>query len=104
MDTEQESAEPGADDPDRAPSLPLPPSLPPKDGAHTSAPPPSSPATTHIPSHSTLFLSSTASSPSDIRSRVWSGEGSGQGKAFHQKHLEYLREMIPRGNKLKMFV
>ncbi|ORY92953.1 trimeric LpxA-like protein [Leucosporidium creatinivorum] len=92
------------DEADRDPSSPRPPSLPPKDPPLSTPAPLPAPTTMHIPSHSTLFLSSTASSPSDIRTRVWSGEGSGQGKAFHLKHLEYLREMVPRGNKLRMFV
>ncbi|KAK4047709.1 hypothetical protein OIV83_005217 [Microbotryomycetes sp. JL201] len=40
---------------------------------------------------------------SDNKRRAWSGEGSAQMKALHTKHLVYLRETIPRYNKLKTF-
>jgi dynactin-6 len=38
----------------------------------------------------------------DNRRRTWTGEGIGQVKAFHEKHLLYLRETLPKYNKLKM--
>ncbi|PWN51302.1 trimeric LpxA-like protein [Violaceomyces palustris] len=34
--------------------------------------------------------------------RLWSGEGLKQQAALHAKHLEYLREAIPRSHKLKI--
>lgn len=40
---------------------------------------------------------------SENRRRVWSGEGIGQSRALHAKHLEYLRDVISK-HKLKMFV
>ncbi|ETS59945.1 hypothetical protein PaG_05927 [Moesziomyces aphidis] len=39
---------------------------------------------------------------SDSRRRVWSGEGAHQQAALHAKHLEYLRDTIPRTHKLKI--
>lgn len=36
---------------------------------------------------------------SDCTRRTWSGEGSGQTRALHAKHLAYLREMLPKYNK-----
>lgn len=36
--------------------------------------------------------------------RIWKGEGRGQSMALHVKHLEYLREMLPKSNKLRMFL
>jgi len=38
----------------------------------------------------------------DCTRRVWSGEGLRQATALHAKHLDYLREMIPRYARLKM--
>lgn len=40
----------------------------------------------------------------ECNKRLWSGEGIGQSKALHVKHLEYLREMLPKSNKLRMFL
>jgi dynactin-6 len=39
----------------------------------------------------------------ECRRRTWSGEGSAQAKSLHSKHLDYLRETLPKYNKLKMF-
>ncbi|KAJ9477805.1 Dynactin subunit 6 [Pseudozyma hubeiensis] len=38
----------------------------------------------------------------DNRRRLWSGEGAQQQAALHAKHLEYLRDAIPRVHKLKI--
>lgn len=38
----------------------------------------------------------------DNRRRLWSGEGAQQQAALHAKHLEYLRDAIPRTHKLKI--
>ncbi|SPO26800.1 related to Dynactin 6 [Ustilago trichophora] len=38
----------------------------------------------------------------DSRRRLWSGEGAQQQAALHAKHLEYLRDAIPRTHKLKI--
>ncbi|CBQ73727.1 related to Dynactin 6 [Sporisorium reilianum SRZ2] len=38
----------------------------------------------------------------DSRRRLWSGEGAQQQAALHAKHLEYLRDAIPRVHKLKI--
>ncbi|PWZ00227.1 trimeric LpxA-like protein [Testicularia cyperi] len=38
----------------------------------------------------------------DCKRRLWSGEGAQQQAALHAKHLEYLRELIPRVHKLKI--
>lgn len=38
----------------------------------------------------------------DSRRRFWSGEGAQQQAALHAKHLEYLRDAIPRTHKLKL--
>lgn len=63
-----------------------------------------------IPDKTTLFLScSTSSHDPDhagatIRSQPWSGQGFGQDEALHAKHLEYLRETIPRGHKLRSII
>lgn len=37
----------------------------------------------------------------DSRRRIWSGEGIGQQKAFHAKHVACLHEMLPKYTKLK---
>jgi len=37
----------------------------------------------------------------DVKRRIWTGEGGGQWGALHWKHLEYLRETIPKYNRLK---
>lgn len=39
---------------------------------------------------------------SDSKRRLWSGEGAQQQSALHAKHLEYLRDAIPRVHKLKI--
>ncbi len=39
---------------------------------------------------------------SDNKRRLWSGEGAQQQAALHAKHLEYLRDAIPRTHKLKI--
>lgn len=38
----------------------------------------------------------------DSKRRLWSGEGAQQQAALHAKHLEYLRDAIPRVHKLKI--
>lgn len=38
----------------------------------------------------------------DSKRRLWSGEGAQQQAALHAKHLEYLRDSIPRTHKLKI--
>lgn len=38
----------------------------------------------------------------DNKRRLWSGEGAQQQAALHAKHLEYLRDAIPRVHKLKI--
>lgn len=38
----------------------------------------------------------------DSRRRIWSGEGAGQARALHVKHVNFLREMIPRHLKLRL--
>ena len=38
----------------------------------------------------------------DSKRRLWSGEGAQQQAALHAKHLEYLRDIIPRTHKLKI--
>ncbi|CDR88544.1 related to Dynactin 6 [Sporisorium scitamineum] len=38
----------------------------------------------------------------DNKRRIWSGEGAQQQAALHAKHLEYLRDAIPRVHKLKI--
>ncbi|KAK4698352.1 dynactin 6, partial [Phenoliferia sp. Uapishka_3] len=35
--------------------------------------------------------------------RIWTGEGQGQMKALHAKHLHYLSETLPKFHKLKLF-
>lgn len=40
----------------------------------------------------------------DNRRRLWSGEGQGQNKALHAKHLVYLTETLPKFHKLRVFV
>lgn len=35
--------------------------------------------------------------------RKWTGEGKGQIKALHAKHLQYLAETLPKYHKLKLF-
>lgn len=37
------------------------------------------------------------------RRRKWTGEGQGQGRALHVKHLVYLSETLPKFHKLRMF-
>lgn len=39
---------------------------------------------------------------SESKRRLWSGEGAQQQAALHAKHLEYLRDAIPRVHKLKI--
>ena len=39
----------------------------------------------------------------ESRRRKWSGEGEGQGEAYHQKQLAFQQEIMPRFLKLKMF-
>lgn len=38
----------------------------------------------------------------DSKRRLWSGQGAQQQAALHAKHLEYLRDAIPRAHKLKI--
>lgn len=40
---------------------------------------------------------------SENRRRIWTGEGGGQARALHAKHLEYLQATLPKYNKLRMF-
>ncbi|KAM0752210.1 trimeric LpxA-like protein [Meredithblackwellia eburnea MCA 4105] len=40
---------------------------------------------------------------SESKRRKWTGEGVGQAKALHAKHLASLTELIPKFHKLKMF-
>lgn len=56
---------------------------------------PSLPSGEALPDYTQIF--------GDGRRRIWSGEGRGQARAFHAKHLDYLRETLPKYNKLKMF-
>lgn len=42
-----------------------------------------------LPDYSVVF-------GSENRRRIWSGEGSGQARALHVKHLDYLREVLVR--------
>ncbi|CAO1635477.1 unnamed protein product [Parajaminaea phylloscopi] len=51
-----------------------------------------------IPDHSIIF----GSGPH--KRRLWSGEGAGQDAALHAKHLDYLRQSIPRVHKLRVVV
>ncbi|KAH8926808.1 hypothetical protein BT69DRAFT_1330960 [Atractiella rhizophila] len=37
----------------------------------------------------------------DVVRRRWTGEGEGQARALHVKHLEYLRETLPKFNKVR---
>ncbi|GAA5873863.1 hypothetical protein JCM8547_008623 [Rhodosporidiobolus lusitaniae] len=70
----------------------LPPSATPCTPSSSSEPP------THesLPDHTHVF-------GSENRRRTASGEGTGQAKALFVKHWEYLRETLPKYNKLKMF-
>lgn len=75
---------------------------PPPPPAPTASQPPAptpSPDTTRetLPDNTQVF------GGTEARRRLWSGEGSGQARAFHEKHLAYLRETIPKGNRLKIF-
>lgn len=38
----------------------------------------------------------------DAMQHVWSGDGMGQHLALHAKHLQYLRDTIPRSHKLRV--
>lgn len=39
----------------------------------------------------------------ECRRRKWSGQGQAQARSFHSKHIDYLRDTLPKFNKLKMF-
>ncbi|BGP15886.1 hypothetical protein JCM10213v2_003878 [Rhodosporidiobolus nylandii] len=60
------------------------------------APPPAPSAAETLPDYTHVF-------GSENRRRKASSEGTGQAKALFVKHHEYLRETIPKYNKLKMF-
>lgn len=49
-----------------------------------------------LPDHTIVF-------GSENRRRIWTGEGGGQARALHAKHLEYLQATLPKTNKLRMF-
>lgn len=88
-----------------APDSPAPPPVPAKDDEH--APPkdefvPPARATSQETVVETL-PDFTQVYGGDCRRQKWSGEGSAQAKAFYAKHLEYLRDTLPKFNKLKMF-
>ncbi|KAM0787771.1 hypothetical protein ACM66B_003826 [Microbotryomycetes sp. NB124-2] len=101
------------------PRSPVPPPLPPKDIAEEdgAASPGSDPRASTSAAPSPLPDTGTGDTDptvetlgdytqiysSDNKRRAWSGEGSAQLKALHAKHLVYLRETLPRYNKLKTF-
>jgi dynactin-6 len=59
-------------------------------------PPPTVERTESLPDYTVVF-------GSENRRRIWTGEGEMQAAALHTKHLEYLREAIPKYHKLKLF-
>lgn len=58
--------------------------------------PPTSSSTAHSAASSEIIPEYTIVYGSENKRRTWSGEGAGQAKALHVKHLDYLREILVR--------
>lgn len=61
------------------------------------------PASMPVPLRTETLAPHTAVYGAESRRRKWSGEGKGQGEAYHQKQLAFQQEIMPRFLKLKMF-